>query len=124
MTKLRTDEEVAKTLNESAITGHISGRYLILIGGKKDREWDGGGYEENEYRYLDEYVAFLRKEDMRVVREMLVDLRDKFPNQGLEYYELQPNTEQWKVLGQANVMVEVEKIIKALSTLEGEENKK
>lgn len=48
-------EKALEKLNNSTITGHISGRHLILIGGKKDRKWDGGGYEENEYQYLDEW---------------------------------------------------------------------
>lgn len=43
-------------LNNSFITGHISGRHLILVDGKKDREWVGAEYEENEYQYLDEWI--------------------------------------------------------------------
>ena len=49
-------EEFIEKLNNSAITGHISGRHLILVGGKQDREWTGGDYEESEYRFLDEYI--------------------------------------------------------------------
>jgi hypothetical protein len=57
-----------------------------------------------------EPIKNLLKEQREIIIE-LKSLRDKFPNQGIEVYELQPNTEQWKVLGQAEVMLEVEKII-------------
>jgi hypothetical protein len=50
------DKGWEEVLNDSTITGHISGRHLILVGGKKDRKWDGGEYEENEYQYLDEWI--------------------------------------------------------------------
>ena len=43
-------------------------------------------------------------------------LREMFPNQGMEVYELQPNTEQWKVVGQAEVMVEVERLLQTQQT--------
>lgn len=49
-------EEFVGKLNNSTITGHISGRHLILVGGEQDRKWTGGDYEENEYRFLDEYI--------------------------------------------------------------------
>lgn len=39
-----------ETLNNSCITGHISGRHLIQINVKEDQ------YDENEYVYLDEWI--------------------------------------------------------------------
>jgi len=66
-------ESVKEIINNSLITGDISGRHLILLGGKKDRKWDGGGYEENEYRFLDEYIANLISQALAKQKEAIVE---------------------------------------------------
>lgn len=66
----------------------------------------------NELKYTQEDLNRAVAEERYKIVGMIEALRDKFPNQGIEVYELQPNTEQWRVSGQAEVMIEVEKIIK------------
>lgn len=64
-------------LNNANITGHISGRHLILLGGKKDRKWTGGDYEENEYRFLDEYIkSFLHDSHKRLIEEIRKEIKE------------------------------------------------
>lgn len=50
-------EEEKEIMNNSIFAGSLEGRTTILIGGENDREWDGGGYEENQYQYLDTEIT-------------------------------------------------------------------
>lgn len=85
-------EEWEDILNNSHITGHISGRHLILIKGKKDRKWDGGGYEENEYEYLDDFIKRLLQ---KAVEEAVTERDRKFQNVLNNFSE---SGDPWKVV--------------------------
>lgn len=69
----------------------------------------------NLTKFIDQAIAHGAEVERERIIKKLVTLREKFSNQGVEVYEMQPNTEQWHVLGQASVMVEIEKIIEALT---------
>ena len=71
---------IKETINNSKITGHLSGRYLICRGYKNERKSIGGEYEENEYEYLDDYLStFLSTALKEIVelhfKDIMVDAR-------------------------------------------------
>lgn len=55
----------AERLNNSKITGHISGRHLILASPKEDN------HDDNEYSYLDEWIRnLLRRHSQEIKRRI------------------------------------------------------
>lgn len=99
--KPTTLREFREKLNNAHITGHISGRHLILLGGEKDREWDGGGYEENEYRFLDEYIESLLTSHNTELVQKIEGMKKELILFDRKYIKAEEQDEKTKIYNQA-----------------------
>jgi len=72
-------QKTLEVLNDSKITGHISGRHLIQVHQREDNN------DENEYEYLDEWLqrklsqalTEQHEADVQSFREMLIAKKEK-----------------------------------------------